>query len=59
MHCATREESWLFLARMIIEHEWYMSAQNHHPSLKKSIAPLSHIVLFLVSAGIGPFLDGD
>ena len=30
------------------------SAQNHHPNLKKSIAPLLHIVLFLISAGIGP-----
>ena len=29
---------------------------DHHPSLKKSIAPLLHIVIFLISAGIGPFL---
>ena len=31
----------------MIEHEWFTSAQNHHPSLKKSIAPLLHIVIFL------------
>ena len=42
VHCATREESLLFLAKMMIEHEWYTSVQNHHPSLKKSFAPLLH-----------------
>ena len=27
VHCATREENWLFLARIMIEHEWFTSAQ--------------------------------
>ena len=55
LFCATREECWPFLSRMIIEHQWLMSDRNYHPSLKKLIAPFIHIVLFLTSAGIGPF----
>ena len=65
VHCATREENWLFLSRMMIEHdwftrappatEWYTSAQNHHPSLKKSVASLLYIAQYLISAGTEPF----
>ena len=40
---------------MMIEHEWCTSAQTHHSSLKKSIAPLLHIVLFSIGAGIGHY----
>ena len=39
----------------MIEHDWFTSAQNHHLSLKKSIAPLVTHSTFLISAGIGPF----
>ena len=40
----------------MIEHEWYTSAQNHHPSLHIRLFLISvHIVLFLISAGIGTF----
>ena len=40
----------------MIEHEWYTSSQNYHPSLKKIIAPLLHTILLLISVGIGPSL---
>ena len=57
VHCATRAGgggNLTFLARMMIERGGFTSAENHDPSLKKSVAPLLHIVLLLISAGIWP-----